>query len=293
KRELLDIILKELVVRKKRRKRGRVTKKEKKDTEADQKVFDEFEKLNRNQSILKLPGGVTQKSKGEQSLFNLFNSRGAAGALTRAAYTLPTTDVNLELRAQMEKKRKEDEKRAEEEKKKSLTRPAITAPSVTASPAPAPIPISSEALKDALSDKVKNKVRVIAKFLIDRSKTNYTEDIKTKGNTVDVVDEILRQYKKDDGVNANRRLAVDLMTNKILGQKIEDIGKIAPSPPIASTTPRAGIIKSISSRLSRRPKSDIDILRDGDGFEGDCSSSWYDGTREKEAKGEEDEQGSC
>lgn len=96
KRELIDIILKELVVRRKRRIRGALTAREKKLDKSDMKTFEEFEKLNRGQSkYLKLPDGYVQKAKGEQTFFN---------ALVRAFSTLPG-DVNIESRKVVEEKK--------------------------------------------------------------------------------------------------------------------------------------------------------------------------------------------
>jgi hypothetical protein len=71
KRELIDIILKELIVRRRFRQKGRITKRERKLDRSDLHTFEEFEKLNRNQSkALILPPNYTQASKGTQSFFS-------------------------------------------------------------------------------------------------------------------------------------------------------------------------------------------------------------------------------
>lgn len=101
KRELIDIILKELVVRRKSRKRGTVTKKERKKDRDDMKIFHEFEKLNKNQSkYLKLPTAFNQKSQAAQSIFNGF---------VKSFTTLPG-DVNIETRALAAKEAKKQGK---------------------------------------------------------------------------------------------------------------------------------------------------------------------------------------
>ena len=100
KRELMDIVLRDLVVRRKRRKKGKVTKRERRLDKQDLKTFEEFEKLNRNQSkVLKLPKNFKQKTDGLQNFFT---------ALLKAFRTLPK-DVNIETR-ETEKKKVQDEK---------------------------------------------------------------------------------------------------------------------------------------------------------------------------------------
>jgi len=112
KRELIDIILKELVVRRRSRKRGTVTKRERKKDKDEMKVFQEFEQLNRNQSKhLKLPTNYNQKSQAAQSVFT---------GLIRAFDKLPG-DVNLETRALM-KKDADDLKKTQLVKSKSKSK---------------------------------------------------------------------------------------------------------------------------------------------------------------------------
>lgn len=96
--QLIDIILKNLLVRRKRRERGKLTKREKKLNLQDMKTFEAFEKLNRGRSRnLILPAGLdkhlsetrTSNNSTEQSFFN---------ALVKFSGKLPP-DVNIVNRA--------------------------------------------------------------------------------------------------------------------------------------------------------------------------------------------------
>ena len=71
KRELMDIILKELLVRRKRTRRGKTTRKEKTKNKKDLEVFKAFEKLNNNQSKhLRLPTSfIKSKDNVEHSMY--------------------------------------------------------------------------------------------------------------------------------------------------------------------------------------------------------------------------------
>ncbi len=126
KRELLDIILKELIIRRDMRRRGKITPREKKLDKADLKTFEEFEKLNRNQSKnLRLP--PLSYNQGPQSFFN---------ALTRAFANLPS-DVNREVRA-VKKEIIKSEPPPLEKVKSSPKHPSLSLPS-----SPPPIGSSS------------------------------------------------------------------------------------------------------------------------------------------------------
>jgi len=91
--ELIDIILKNLLVRRKRRAKGKVTRREKRLNLQDMKVFEQFEKLNRGRSRnLVLPTGLDKsslQSNTEQSFFN---------ALVKFSGNVPK-DINVVNRA--------------------------------------------------------------------------------------------------------------------------------------------------------------------------------------------------
>ena len=91
--ELIDIILKNLLVRRKRRERGKLTKREKKLNLQDMKTFEAFEKLNRGRSRnLVLPAGLDKSlpnTSTEQSFFN---------ALVKFSGKIPE-DINVVNRA--------------------------------------------------------------------------------------------------------------------------------------------------------------------------------------------------
>lgn len=93
KRELMDVIINELVVRRKRRSKGKMTRREKKLNKEDLRTFEEFERLNRSQSkFLKLPPNFSQGTSAKQNFFN---------ALVKAFDTTPS-DVNVENRMAIE-----------------------------------------------------------------------------------------------------------------------------------------------------------------------------------------------
>ena len=91
--QLIDIILKNLLVRRKRRAKGKVTRREKRLNLQDMKVFEQFEKLNRGRSRnLVLPTGLDKsslQSNTEQSFFN---------ALVKFSGNVPK-DINVVNRA--------------------------------------------------------------------------------------------------------------------------------------------------------------------------------------------------
>ena len=48
--DILDILIEQLLVRRKRRKKGKITKREKRLNREDLRIFNEFEKMNKHQS---------------------------------------------------------------------------------------------------------------------------------------------------------------------------------------------------------------------------------------------------
>lgn len=101
KAEIIDIVLKELSVRRKRRSKGKLTKRERKLNKKDFEIFREFEKLNHNQSkSFKLPTGFPDTKAGKSNI-----ERGLYNALLNFTSKLPA-DVNIQNRKQIEADRK-------------------------------------------------------------------------------------------------------------------------------------------------------------------------------------------
>jgi len=101
KADILNTLLSQLLIRRKRRARGKTTRRERKLNKKDLEIFKKFEDMNRNQSksSLKIPsfpekGGLNMSD----SLF--FN------AILRFMKLLPKKDINIEVAEQKKRKAK-------------------------------------------------------------------------------------------------------------------------------------------------------------------------------------------
>ena len=99
KSDIIDILLKQLLVRRKRRKKGKITPREKKLNERDLRIFNEFEKMNKNQSKgspLKLPPVPTSSSKAP-----LDQQKEFYNAMLSFLKSTPTRDINVEVQREI------------------------------------------------------------------------------------------------------------------------------------------------------------------------------------------------
>ena len=110
--DILDILIEQLLVRRKRRKKGKITKREKRLNREDLRIFNEFEKMNKNQSkgSLKIPLVDKQKlnllkNSSKESLF--FN------AMLQFLKTIPKKDVNIEVKKQTIKEQSKPSSKSE------------------------------------------------------------------------------------------------------------------------------------------------------------------------------------
>jgi len=113
KSDIIDTLLEQLLIRRKRRKKGKITRKEKKLNRNDLRIFNEFEKMNKNQSkgSLKIPFSTSLGPK--EALF--YN------AIMQFVKTLPKKDVNIQVQEDITKsaeKSKLKEKAVEKSKSK-------------------------------------------------------------------------------------------------------------------------------------------------------------------------------
>jgi hypothetical protein len=205
KADILNILLSQLLIRRKRRAKGKMTRKEKRLNREDLRIFQEFENLNRNQSkgTLKLPKGLSVRD----SLF--FN------AILHFMKLLPKKDVNIEVAEQIKKERKRAS--ATEEKKST--------PAPTTAPAPTPVVPFVERVQsdtppprftDAQYERLQNELgftkkelevtRSIAFFsrdLLDFEKKVKNKTSKKQGMLKKWKEEVEKKYNKK--INANKK----------------------------------------------------------------------------------------
>ena len=111
KADILDILLSQLLVRRKRRSKGKVTRRERRLNKEDLRIFQEFEKMNKNQSkgSLKIPAKPTKDVKGMSFRDVLFYN-----AMSNFIKNLPkkNLDINIEVQKETEKEKKKQMKTA-------------------------------------------------------------------------------------------------------------------------------------------------------------------------------------
>ena len=213
KRDLMDIILKELVVRRKKRKRGKITKKEKKHDRDDLRVFNEFEKLNRNQSkVLKLPPMTGTKSGSVQRVFN---------ALATAILTLPN-DVNVDNRLQIKQDSDKIKKANTEQKTIQFNKPQRRRPAIR--PRPTKI-ISFDQQRGQISLLANsNKRESIRKLKQLYKDINITLPGKRNPGTNDLLNGVFNYYgdsKMSEMIDALEKYGFNLNTVKLSGVTID------------------------------------------------------------------------
>lgn len=130
KKEILDTILEDVLIKRKKSRAGKVTKKERKRNRRNMANFRKIEKLNNNNSkSFKLPSGFTKKAKDDAQFKNLLD------ALAKILNP-DKEDINLKTRKEIKEAEVERKKKAEA-KAKSLV------PFKPKAPSSSSIPISS------------------------------------------------------------------------------------------------------------------------------------------------------
>jgi hypothetical protein len=133
KADILNILLTQLLIRRKRRAKGKMTRKEKKLNSEDLRIFNEFENMNRNQTkgTLKIPE-IPSKKKNMNFRDVLFYN-----GILHFMKSLPKKDINVEIQEDIKKEKK---KATEGEKKTTALVPAAPAapdaPDAPAAPPP-------------------------------------------------------------------------------------------------------------------------------------------------------------
>jgi hypothetical protein len=132
KSDIIDTLLEQLLIRRKRRKKGKITRRERRLNRDDLRIFNEFERMNKNQSkgSLKIPFGTSLGPK--EALF--YN------AIMQFVKTLPKKDINVQVQEDIAKSKKESKAKEQSESKALVpvqkpqsigTQISITDPNIT------------------------------------------------------------------------------------------------------------------------------------------------------------------
>ena len=217
KADILNILLNQLLIRRKRRAKGKMTRKEKILNRKDLEIFQEFENLNRNQSkgTLKLPAKPDPKKKGLNFRDVLFYN-----AILHFMKLIPKKDVNVQVQEDIKKEKK---KAKDTEEKKDT--PA--APATDTAPAPAPVipfieRVNSETppprFTDAQYERLQNELGYTKKELeVTRSIAFFAKDLlqfeKKVKNKTSKKRGMLKQWKEEVEKKYNKKINADKKTS--------------------------------------------------------------------------------
>lgn len=207
KADILNILLNQLLIRRKKRAKGKMTRREKRLNREDLRIFQEFENLNRNQSkgTLKLP--AEPKKKGVPYRDILFYN-----AILHFMKLLPKKDVNIEVQEDIKKERKRAS--ATEEKKSTpatAPAPAPVIPFVERVSGDTPPPRFTDAEYERLQNElgytkkeleVTRSIAFFAKDLLQFEKKVKNKTSKKKGMLKKWKEEVEKKYNKKVNVSS-------------------------------------------------------------------------------------------
>ena len=203
KADILNILLNQLLIRRKRRAKGKMTRREKKLNKEDLRIFQEFEEMNKNQSkgTLKIPA-EPKKKKGIPFRDILFYN-----AILHFMKLLPKKDINIQVQEDIKKERK----RASDIEEKKDT-PASVVPFVEKVNSDTPPPRFTDAEYEQLKNElgytkkeleVTRSIAFFSRDLLDFEKKVKNKTSKKKGMLKQWKEEVEKKYNKK--INANKK----------------------------------------------------------------------------------------